>query len=1225
MNQGTNLGSQIGRWIVLAALVAVLGALLLTIRPVFAQVSPPGAPTDLKAVVVNGTTIELYWTAPGNTGGSKITGYKIEQSDDGNSDWTPMAGNGRTEGVTADAKPHDPITDLTVGETKHYRVRAINTAGDGTPSGTVSATTTPDSGYPGQPAGLTASANGPSEINLAWTAPTDTGGAEIAGYKIEYSETADSDDDTEGDLPWKELKTTRNDDTKYSDTGLDPVTKRYYRVSAINEDDERGQVSVTASDTTTPTGVAAAPTGLRAVAVAENNVELYWTAPRNTGGAPITAYKIDHSADGKTWTMLGDPDDQTDKTYRVDTTHSTGKRHYQVSAVNGIGKGLVSDSVIATIPDASHPGQPTGLTASADGSRTINLLWVVPTNTGGSPITSYVVEYTEMGTGDNAALPWMELTRTSSNEYSHTGLAPQSKRYYRVSAINSKGSRGPASTTVNETTASSTTPVSVPGAPTGLKAVVVNSTTIELYWTAPGNTGGSKITGYKIEQSDDGNSDWTPMAGNGRTEGVTADAKPHDPITDLTVGETKHYRVRAINTAGDGKASGTVSAATTPDSGYPGQPAGLTASANGPSEINLAWTAPTDTGGAEIAGYKIEYSETADSDDDTEGDLPWKELKTTRNDDTKYSDTGLDPVTKRYYRVSAINEDDERGQVSVTASDTTTPTGVAAAPTGLRAVAVAENNVELYWTAPRNTGGAPITAYKIDHSADGKTWTMLGDPDDQTDKTYRVDTTHSTGKRHYQVSAVNGIGKGLVSDSVIATIPDASHPGQPTGLTASADGSRTINLLWVVPTNTGGSPITSYVVEYTEMGTGDNAALPWMELKRTSSNKASHTGLAPESKRYYRVSAINSKGNRGPASTTVNETTAKSQFILQGSNAVSLDENSGTDLGTYRVVGVDADASVRWTLEGDDSGDFSLDGSGMSRMLKFKSPPNYEMPMDADTDNTYMVTVKASYGSGDEMVMDTQDVTVMVVDMDEPGMVTLSSMSPIVGIEIKATLSDPDNMMDTTWQWSKSMTTMDEDFMDIADATSMTYTPVEADHGYYLKAKAMYSDAHGSQMEMAMTTSAVVSNRAPMFAEAMATRMIAENSAAGTAVGGPVTATDADGDTLTYALSGADDMYYSIDGMGQIMVGANTMLDYETKMSYMVTVTAMDPDGETDTIDVTINVTDVDEGPVQRYDSDDDGEISRSELFDAVDDYFDGGLSRPELFDVIAAYFASNG
>ena len=38
-------------------------------------------------------------------------------------------------------------------------------------------------------------------------------------------------------------------------------------------------------------------------------------------------------------------------------------------------------------------------------------------------------------------------------------------------------------------------------------------------------------------------------------------------------------------------------------------------------------------------------------------------------------------------------------------------------------------------------------------------------------------------------------------------------------------------------------------------------------------------------------------------------------------------------------------------------------------------------------------------------------------------------------------------------------------------------------------------------------------------------------------------------------------------------------LDYETKKSYMVTVTATDSDGLSASIDVTIKVTDVDEAP----------------------------------------------
>ena len=56
--------------------------------------------------------------------------------------------------------------------------------------------------------------------------------------------------------------------------------------------------------TTTLAGVPAAPTGLKARAVAAaapDAVELYWTAP-NAGSAPIENYKIETSADkGATW------------------------------------------------------------------------------------------------------------------------------------------------------------------------------------------------------------------------------------------------------------------------------------------------------------------------------------------------------------------------------------------------------------------------------------------------------------------------------------------------------------------------------------------------------------------------------------------------------------------------------------------------------------------------------------------------------------------------------------------------------------------------------------------------------------------------------------------------------------------------------------------------------------------------------------------------------------
>ena len=77
-----------------------------------------------------------------------------------------------------------------------------------------------------------------------------------------------------------------------------------------------------------------------------------------------------------------------------------------------------------------------------------------------------------------------------------------------------------------------------------------------------------------------------------------------------------------------------------------------------------------------------------------------------------------------------------------------------------------------------------------------------------------------------------------------------------------------------------------------------------------------------------------------------------------------------------------------------------------------------------------------------------------------------------------------------------------------------------------------------------------------------------------------MTATDPNADTLTYSLGGNDAGSFDIDQEnGQITVKDATKLDRESKATYRVTVTATDPGNLRDSVNVTIKLTDDDEGP----------------------------------------------
>ena len=111
-------------------------------------------------------------------------------------------------------------------------------------------------------------------------------------------------------------------------------------------------------------------------------------------------------------------------------------------------------------------------------------------------------------------------------------------------------------------------------------------------------------------------------------------------------------------------------------------------------------------------------------------------------------------------------------------------------------------------------------------------------------------------------------------------------------------------------------------------------------------------------------------------------------------------------------------------------------------------------------------------------------------------------------------------------------------------------------------------------------------NIPPTFSDATVTFTVNENATSGLV--GTVTATDP-GDSVTYSVGGTDETAFTRDfsldpATGAITVKSDASIDYESKSSYAVTVTATDTENGAAAIDVMIDVTNLDEAGVATLD-----------------------------------------
>lgn len=188
---------------------------------------------------------------------------------------------------------------------------------------------------PGAPTDMVAAAASTTRATLRWTAPGDDGGSAVTAYRLEES--------VEGGA-WNALGDTGDARTTIDVIDLTPGVTYQFRVAALNAVGV-GSFSAASAPLTMPTQLITTPGPVRdftrgayTKTFRTYQVKVRWKAPRDDGGAPVTAYvaRLGKGTNWSRWSRLTRP-----ATLLTDLRRDT-KYRLQVRAVNSEGRGTVA-------------------------------------------------------------------------------------------------------------------------------------------------------------------------------------------------------------------------------------------------------------------------------------------------------------------------------------------------------------------------------------------------------------------------------------------------------------------------------------------------------------------------------------------------------------------------------------------------------------------------------------------------------------------------------------------------------------------------------------------------------------------------------------------------------------------------------------------------------------------------------------------------------------------
>ena len=747
-------------------------------------------------VTAGNAELEVSWDEP-DDGGDDITDHVVQYKKNTAENWTASTAiiDESTDELTEITSYKTIISNLDNGETYLVRVRAVNSVvlddekdyNWGTGSGKPIT-------IPGLPTVRVTPGNAQLEVN--WNKP-DAGGDTITGFVVQYMKDTDSG--------WTDHSTPRANETTTTITGLDNGDLYTVRVRAVNtvvldvEDDYNW-----GEDSNKPRTIPNAPDSLT-VTHGSQQLTATWEKPTGTGsdgGDPITGYEVQWKEKSSTgWASRSFKD-----VIGINTLTLTFSQHSGHPLTNGTSYTVRVRAVNTVVLDdeegynwedddeipSTTPGAPQGVGISDQGNAELTVAWSAPSEEGGSDITGYVVQWRVKGIADWAATSTTEAEINNANTFTHTfnmhlsqSLANGVKYEVRVIAKNSNG-RGTPSPEVEGK------PRTTPNAPDNLQ-VTEGNTELVLTWTAPTETGGVTITidYYFVEYKKEGENSFTSEQTDDATEGWTLDG--------LDNGKLYTIQVKSYNSEGD--TSEPSGQATGKPRTIPGKPT-ITGITVGNGTLTVAWTAPTDNGGADPTKYIIEWEEWIESSSN------WQASGSDEDEEgSPYEIGSLTNGTKYRVVVKAVND---AGPGPASDPKEGTPKTIPDAPTV--ELTPGDEELKVEWNKPGN-GGDDITGFKVQYKKDtDENWTELSEFGGAVLET-TITNLDNGDPYMVWVRAVNSAepdaGReynwGKASD-IPRTVPTA-----PT--VSLTHGNEELKVTWDKPDD-GGDTITGFVVQY---------------------------------------------------------------------------------------------------------------------------------------------------------------------------------------------------------------------------------------------------------------------------------------------------------------------------------------------------------------------------------------------------------------------------